>query len=516
MDQCSDLIVYLKSRPFSSLSYEEKCAVKERRPKPHLNIVQRDKHQSRKFQSQWYEQYEWLTASVTTGMMHCYVCLLFGGEGDNKEWSETGIACMKNFHRRARKHQISKKHILNWERYHLLGQLRIEHALSEAARLSSLKHNEMVSRNRRYLGRLIQVICFLGKQELAFRGHDESDQSENKGNYLEILDMLAQEEQFVREKLESISGFKGTSSEIQNELIECATLVVKETIQKELDLAEFVSVQADETLDVSCKSQMSVIFRYCVNDSVQERFLGFFDVSKDKTAEGLSTVILNVMKDSKVENKLICQTYDGASVMSGSRGGVNAIIKQQCPNAMFIHCYAHRLNLVLLYGAKTIKKVRLFVYDLTAFHTFFSKSSKRSMLLREAGFKLPQASTTRWNYHSRATATITAHFQELRRAMSHIIDNDEDWDGDSYNGAVGLLRRLEDPTFIFLLCFYQKIFVYIDHLYSVLQIKCTSNISICNHEVKLAITNVKSLRNQETVEECIKDAKALRQDQDNL
>ncbi|KAJ4426289.1 hypothetical protein ANN_27101 [Periplaneta americana] len=94
----------------------------------------------------------------------------------------------------------------------------------------------------------------------------------NKGNYLEILDMLAQEEQFVREKLESISGFKGTSSEIKNELIECATLVVKETIQKELDLAEFVSVQADETLDVSCKSQMSVIFRYCVNDSVQERF----------------------------------------------------------------------------------------------------------------------------------------------------------------------------------------------------------------------------------------------------
>ncbi|KAJ4426615.1 hypothetical protein ANN_26413 [Periplaneta americana] len=85
MDQCSDLIVYLKSRPFSSLSYEEKCAVKERRPKPHLNIVQRDKHQSRKFQSQWYEQYEWLTASVTTGMMHCYVCLLFGGEGENKE-----------------------------------------------------------------------------------------------------------------------------------------------------------------------------------------------------------------------------------------------------------------------------------------------------------------------------------------------------------------------------------------------------------------------------------------------
>ncbi|KAJ4426127.1 hypothetical protein ANN_26936 [Periplaneta americana] len=200
-------------------------------------------------------------------MMHCYVCLLYDGEGDSKEWGEIGIACIKNFHRRARKHQISKKHILNWERYHHLGQLRMEFALSEAARLSSLKHNEMVSRNKRYLGRLTQVICFL---ELAFRGHDES---ENKGNYQEILDLLAQEKQFVREKFKCLSGFQGTSSETQNELIECATLVVEETIQKELDLAEFVSVRADETLDVSCKSQISIIFRYCVSDAVQEQLL---------------------------------------------------------------------------------------------------------------------------------------------------------------------------------------------------------------------------------------------------
>lgn len=325
-----------------------------------------------------------------------------------------------------------------------------------------------------------------------------------------MLDMLAQEEQFVREHLESTSGFKGTSSDIQNELIECVTLVVNERIQKELDSAEFVAVQADETLDVSCKSQMSIIFRYCtVNDSVQERFIGFFDVSKDKTAHGLATVILNVMKDSKVDKKLICQTYDGASVMAGCHGGVQAIIKQECPYAMFIHCYAHRLNLVLLYGAKTIKKVRLFVYDLTAFQTFFSKSSKRSELLREAGFKLPQASTTRWNYHSRATATITAHFQELKGALSHIVDNDENWDGESYNGALGLIKRLKDSTFLFLLCLYQKIFVFIDHLYNVLQTKCTSNVNVCNHEIKLAVTNLRCLRNEETVEECIKAAKAL-------
>lgn len=97
-----------------------------------------------------------------------------------------------------------------------------------------------------------------------------------------------------------------------------------------MDSCEFVSVHADETLDVSCQSQMSIIFHYCVNESVQERFIEFFDVSKDKMAQGLAIVILTVLKGRKVDKKLVCQTYDGASVMAGSHGGVQAIIKKEC------------------------------------------------------------------------------------------------------------------------------------------------------------------------------------------
>ena len=41
------------------------------------------------------------------------------------------------------------------------------------------------------------------------------------------------------------------------------------------------------------------------------------------------------------------QTYDGASVMSGHLNGVQALIRQEYPFAYFVHCAAHRLNLVL-------------------------------------------------------------------------------------------------------------------------------------------------------------------------
>jgi len=51
------------------------------------------------------------------------------------------------------------------------------------------------------------------------------------------------------------------------------------------------------------------------------------------------------------------------------------------------------------------------------YYTFFSRSSKRSSLLREQGLKLPNKSDTRWNYHSRAASTIKIHFQELKNSV---------------------------------------------------------------------------------------------------
>ena len=45
--------------------------------------------------------------------------------------------------------------------------------------------------------------------------------------------------------------------------------------------------------------------------------------------------------------KLIAQMYDGAANLSGSRNGVQARAKDHYPFAHFIHCYAHKLNLVI-------------------------------------------------------------------------------------------------------------------------------------------------------------------------
>ncbi len=156
------------------------------------------------------------------------------------------------------------------------------------ARTSAIKRNELVKKNRAIAERLIQSVCFLGKQELAFRGHDEKETSDNRGNYLELLDFLALNESLIKEHLQSDVLFKGTSAMIQNEFIECITEVIYESIDEEMQKAMFISMQADETTDVSVKGQLSIILRYVHSETgeIQERFMGFYNVSADKTTRG--------------------------------------------------------------------------------------------------------------------------------------------------------------------------------------------------------------------------------------
>jgi len=76
--------------------------------------------------------------------------------------------------------------------------------------------NHKVGVNRRILARMVHVVYYLGKQKLAFRGHQENTEL---GNYLELLDLLAQKEQFLKEHFISSSIFKDISNTIQNDLV---------------------------------------------------------------------------------------------------------------------------------------------------------------------------------------------------------------------------------------------------------------------------------------------------------
>jgi hypothetical protein len=142
------------------------------------------------------------------------------------------------------------------------------------------------------------------------------------------------------------------------------------------------------------------------------------------------------------------------------------------------------------------------------FHTFFSRSTKKSELFREQGFKLSNHSYTKWNYHSRAASTIKIHFQELKNAVKHVTE-ESNRDPISITTASELLDKLNDVKFVYLLIFFSKIFIYTDHVFNFLQSKIMSDISGCFNEVQKLRNNLSRLRNEEIVVDCCEEANKL-------
>ncbi|GBP83441.1 hypothetical protein EVAR_103322_1 [Eumeta japonica] len=62
----------------------------------------------------------------------------------------------------------------------------------------------------------------------------------------------------------------------------------------------------------------------------------------------MSKQIIKSINDKNIPlNKCRGQGYDGANTMKGTYGGVQKLIKDVEPNAVYVHCAAHNLNLVL-------------------------------------------------------------------------------------------------------------------------------------------------------------------------
>ena len=122
---------------------------------------------------------------------------------------------------------------------------------------------------RQVLDRVVSVVITLSKCNLAFRGHRETDEDmhgdkhENRGNFLEIMHLLAKYDPLLQHLLKKPKGTtKYLSGSVQNELIEILMRHVTKSIVDDLATAPCVSLIMDTTMDLSKTDQLSKILRY--------------------------------------------------------------------------------------------------------------------------------------------------------------------------------------------------------------------------------------------------------------
>lgn len=199
---------------------------------------------------------------------------------------------MKHLSERIKKHECTKAHMNNTVKLAMLGSVNIATQLDEGHRIGVRIHNEEVHKNRHILSKIIDCVKFCGAFELALRGHNETESSDNPDVFRGLVDLVASLDSVLEDHLKTATVFKGTSKTVQNELLDCMLSVPKDYILEEAQKADYLAIQVDETTDIYSHCQLVLVLRYIdIYNNVQERFFEFISL-QNATTDTIATALL--------------------------------------------------------------------------------------------------------------------------------------------------------------------------------------------------------------------------------
>ena len=250
----------------------------------------------------------------------------------------------------------------------------------------------------------------------------------------------------------------------QNDLIAIMAGTVRSHITSAVRDAGMFSILVDESKDLSKKEQMAIVLR-CVHRSthtVHKHFLTFIK-AESLTADSLSQYIVITLKDYQLDPSLmVSQGYDGASVMSGSCTGVQQRIKAVAPNAIYVHCHAHCLNLALVDCVRNVQEASEFFALMELFYVFTSSTKAHMLYIKKQTElhpgkqtrQLQRLSDTRWACRYFAVEVICCTFDSV---LATIEDISNGVDKSREVEARGILNQIQCFKYLLLLVIFYRI-----------------------------------------------------------
>ena len=189
-----------------------------------------------------------------------------------------------------KKHERSETHRSSKVAEALFLQKRSVNALLNAEMiLEEQRLREKAKANRNVMKRIVDAVMFLGRQGLALRGHRESlmHETQNSGNFLELLKLLSQYDTTIKDHLEKVKQsqekicpsseevpkLKGRGSKLtflsnrtQNKMIDIVSSAIKTEVSRQINDGLAWALMADTTPDVSRQEQLSICVRIVHTD----------------------------------------------------------------------------------------------------------------------------------------------------------------------------------------------------------------------------------------------------------
>jgi hypothetical protein len=434
-----------------------------------------------RFQHNWLQSFKWLVYSPSQDGAYCIYCKLFAPvAGIGPGHQPRGALSLTKFTKWTTAKQCFKEH--ECKDYHkncvsFGDNLQTVHAgMQDAVDMQIDRQLKAeITENRKRLIPIVETIILCGQQNWPLRGkHDsgrlnpDENHAYNDGGFRALLRYRANGgDTSLQTHLRSCaSNATYLSPQIQNEIIAtCNSLILSKLVTR-VNAARCFTVLADETTDVSGTEQFSLCVRY-VDDTdstckIREDFLQFVPIF-DVTGKGLAKVILDSLRSFGINTShLRGQGYDGAAAMSGRFNGVQAFIKEQHPQAVYVHCSAHSLNLAVS-DACSLQAVRNCMGTIGSVHGFLNTPKRLAVLKECIDLSMPDSNRTRLRQMC-PTRWVERHdsvlvFIDLLKPVIHSLGKIAQWaDRDSASGANQLLLSIKQPEFLLTVHVVAKLF----------------------------------------------------------
>jgi len=277
---------------------------------------------------------------------------------------------------------------------------------------------------------------------------NEVSEQHSSGLFLKLFEFTMRKDQTLRNAFKTIPrNATYTSHDIQNDIIQIMASVVKDDIVEEIGSAVY-TIKVDGTRDPTGRKNVSIVVRYVTAENVIRERLLSMATSDQFDADSLTDVVLTQISTARLSpDKILSQCYDGASVMAGCHGGVQKILQERLKKTIpYVHCYNHRLHLVVVSVMSGEPKVLEF-FDLCGCLYNFTKRPNMAVIYQ--GNRLKRLLDQRWTGHWETLDNILTSFDDLVDLLRDAETNKRGT-ADVRVEASGLLKNVQTTEFVFI------------------------------------------------------------------